>query len=100
MDDLARKLRKIKEYTTPTKSGYVLTNFQSLTNYHDGSTSFRLHFRRAKNLQRVSDRNPLSFDVSIQYVDNFEVDLKNWGNDTERLYFSDSQSVVEYLTAK
>lgn len=97
MDDLARKLRKILEYATITKRGYILSNFRIVNTYTDGMTSFRLHFRRDK---AILDFEPPSFDVAIQYEDGFVVQNKGNGRDTEPLHFLDSQSVIEYLKAR
>ncbi|KAA9347833.1 MULTISPECIES: hypothetical protein [Larkinella] len=93
MNELATKLQKMQEFGTPTVGGYVITNFYR-SNAHSGPTTYRLHFKREKDL------TPPSFDVVIQYTEAFQVDYKDPGHDTERLTFPTYESVMAYLAAK
>ncbi|GAB3335208.1 hypothetical protein GCM10027299_44010 [Larkinella ripae] len=93
MDQLASKLRKIKENSTQTTGGFCLTDFHA-SDANNGLKLFRLHFRRQGALR------PTSFDVSIHYSSNFVVDYRDRDQDTTRLHFADSEAVLDYLTAK
>lgn len=93
MEELARKLNKLKEYATRTQSGYVLSSFATVNTY-DGLQIFHLHFRRNKDLI------PPSFKVSIQFTTSFDVEQTDFGRASEHFSFEDTQSLVDYLSNK
>lgn len=93
MDTLSARLNKLKEYATPTSGGFLLANFHA-SNSYNGQKTFRLHFNREKALK------PASFDLIIQYQDEFVVDYKNPDQDTERLVFPDQAALFDYILAQ